>query len=83
MQEWANYMLNEQLDDIVDSASSIYSENFEFKIDGFDKKSSNGDVQPSVMSAIENFEKLQNTSCNQNFDDLNTGFINFDEINKP
>ena len=56
-----------------DSASSIYSENFEFRFEGLKKKNSRDlDQESSVMSMIENFEKLQNTSCAESiFDDIN------------
>ena len=56
-----------------DSASSIYSENFEFRFEGLKKQNSRDlDQESSVMSMIENFEKLQNTSCAESiFDDIN------------
>jgi hypothetical protein len=34
MREWANFMLSAKDEEIIDSASSIYSENFEFRFDG-------------------------------------------------
>lgn len=34
MREWANFMLSSKEEEEIDSASSIYSENFEFRIDG-------------------------------------------------
>ena len=52
---------------MVDSASSGYSENFEFKIDGF-KQNPERDEESSVMSMIEHFEKLKDTSCNEHYD---------------
>jgi hypothetical protein len=75
MQEWANVMLSGAREDeeINDSASSIYSENFEFRFEGLKKQNSREiDQDSSVMSMIENFEKLQNTSCAESiFDDIN------------
>ena len=75
MREWANFMLSAPKDEEdIDSASSIYSENFEFKFDGLKKNLSknedNDNDSGSVMSTIENFEKLKNTSCNEGLYDL-------------
>ena len=76
MKEWANIMLSHprEEEEMEDSASSIYSENFEFRFEGLKKQNSrNDDQESSVMSMIENFEKLQNTSCAENiFDDISS-----------
>ena len=64
MREWANSMLSapREFEDIQDSASSIYSENFEFRFDGLRKQNSRDiddiERESSVMGMIENFEKL-------------------------
>jgi hypothetical protein len=66
MRQWANFMLTptapKEMEDI-DSGSSIYSENFEFRFEGLKKQRSKeedncNDGGSSVMSMIENFEKL-------------------------
>jgi len=66
MREWANSMLSasapRENEDMQDSASSIYSENFEFRFDGLLKHNSkdidDSERDSSVMGTIENFEKL-------------------------
>lgn len=61
MKEWANVMLSgaREEEDMNDSASSIYSENFEFRFEGLRKHHSRDmDQDSSVMSMIEKFENL-------------------------
>ena len=65
MREWAKSMLSAPREDehMQDSASSVYSENFEFRFEGLHKQNSKDieDIEresSSVMSMIENFEKL-------------------------
>jgi hypothetical protein len=64
MRQWANFMLSAPKEkEDVDSGSSIYSENFEFRFEGLKKQRSkcednNYNDGSSVMSMIENFEKL-------------------------
>lgn len=59
MREWANVMLiAPKEEEIDDYPSSIYSENFEFRFEGLIKQKSKGEKSDSVMSMIENFEKL-------------------------
>jgi hypothetical protein len=73
MREWANTMLADQQEDpeeFMDSASSVNSPNLEFRIDGFKKQEHKSNDGSSFMSMIENFEKLQDTSCNEGLCDL-------------
>jgi hypothetical protein len=68
MRQWADCLLSERKDEqMVDSGSSGYSENFEFKINGF-KQNPERDDESSVMSMIEHFEQLKDTSCNEHYD---------------
>ena len=76
MRDWANQMLNGQGEykfekSVSADSHSIFSDNYEFKFDNFkrDQSNSSSEKMSRVMSTIENFEKLQNTSINQGFDE--------------
>lgn len=57
MRHWANFVLRDHQEELVDSASSYNSEIMEFKFDGFNKIDNLKEKSP-MMSTIENFEKL-------------------------